>query len=100
MLSPNERERVAHHEAGHALMGFLLKDCNPPIKVSIIPRGQYALGFSQPKPEDKKLYTENFILSQVIVLLAGRLSEKIIYDDYSTGASDDIEKASNLIFYP
>ena len=98
MLSQSERERVAHHEAGHALMGFLLKDCNPPIKVSIIPRGQYALGFSQPKPEDKKLYTENFILSQVIVLLAGRLSEKIIYDDYSTGASDDIEKASNLIY--
>ena len=98
MLSPLERERVAHHEAGHAIMGFLLKDCSPPIKVSIIPRGQYALGFSQPKPEDRKLYTESFVLSQILVLLGGRVAEKIIYDDYSTGASDDIEKASNLIY--
>jgi len=98
MLSPLERERVAHHEAGHAIMGFLLNDCSPPIKVSIIPRGQYALGFSQPKPEDRKLYTENFILSQILVLLGGRVAEKIIFDDYSTGASDDIEKASNLIY--
>ena len=98
MLSPLERERVAHHEAGHAIMGFLLKDCSPPMKVSIIPRGQYALGFSQPKPEDRKLYTESFVLSQILVLLGGRVAEKIIYDDYSTGASDDIEKASNLIY--
>jgi cell division protease FtsH len=98
MLSSLERERVAHHEAGHAIMGFLLKDCSPPIKVSIIPRGQYALGFSQPKPEDRKLYTESFVLSQILVLLGGRVAEKIIYDDYSTGASDDIEKASNLIY--
>ena len=98
MLSPKERERVAHHEAGHAIMGFLLKDCNAPIKVSIIPRGQFALGFSQPKPEDKKLYTEDFIISQILVLLGGRVAEKIMYNNYSTGASDDIEKASNLIY--
>ena len=98
MLSQKERERVAHHEAGHAIMGFILKDCNPPIKVSIIPRGQYALGFSQPKPEDKKIYTEDFILSQILVLLGGRVAEKIIYGNLSTGASDDIEKASNLIY--
>ena len=51
-LSKIELERVAHHEAGHALMGYLLKSCNPPLKVSIVPRGQSALGFSQPKPDD------------------------------------------------
>ena len=98
MMSKKERERVAHHEAGHAVMGFLLQDSNPPIKVSIIPRGQFALGFSQPKPEDKKLYTKGYILSQISVLLGGRCAEKLIYDNLSTGAADDIEKVSRLIY--
>lgn len=92
-----ERERVAHHEAGHAIMSYILKDSNPPIKVSILPRGENALGFSQPKPDDRKLYTQNFILAQICVLLGGRVAEKIIYDNYSSGAHDDIEKATNLI---
>ena len=97
MLSDSERDRVSHHEAGHALMGYLLKDSEPPIKVSIIPRGESALGFSQPKPANKKLYTKQTILAQICVLLGGRCAEKLIYNDISTGASDDIEKISNLI---
>ena len=92
-----ERERVAHHEAGHAIMSYILKDSNPPIKVSILPRGESALGFSQPKPDDRKLYTQNFLLAQICVLLGGRVAEKIIYDNYSSGAHDDIEKTTNLI---
>lgn len=92
-----ERERVAHHEAGHALMSFILKDSSHPIKVSILPRGENALGFSQPKPEDRKLYTQNFLLAQVCVLLGGRVAEKIIYGNYSSGAHDDIERVTNLI---
>jgi cell division protease FtsH len=97
-MTKEERERVAHHEAGHALMGFLLKDCTHPIKVSIVPRGEAALGFSQQKNDNKKLHTKNAILSKIAVLLGGRSAEKIIYDDISTGASDDIEKASSLIY--
>jgi ATP-dependent metalloprotease FtsH len=97
-MTKEERERVAHHEAGHALMGFLLKDCTHPIKVSIVPRGEAALGFSQQKNDNKKLHTKNAILSKIAVLLGGRGAEKIIYDDISTGASDDIEKASSLIY--
>jgi cell division protease FtsH len=93
----NERERVAYHEAGHAIMSYILKDSNPPIKVSILPRGENALGFSQPKPDDRKLYTQNFLLAQICVLLGGRVAEKIIYDNYSSGAHDDIEKSTNLI---
>ena len=58
MMTTEERERVSHHEAGHALMGFLLKDCTHPVKVSIIPRGEAALGFSQQKNINKKLYSE------------------------------------------
>jgi cell division protease FtsH len=97
MMNKKERERVAHHEAGHALMGYLLKHTEPPIKVSIIPRGESALGFSQPKPSHNKLYTEDAILALICVLLGGRSAEKLIYNNVSTGASDDIEKISNFI---
>jgi len=97
MMSKEERERVAYHEAGHALMGYLLENSEPPIKVSIIPRGEAALGFSQPKPNNKKLHTENAILAMICVLLGGRGGEKLIYNNVSTGAADDIEKISNLI---
>ena len=97
-MSLEERQRVAHHEAGHALMGYLLKDCTHPIKVSIIPRGEAALGYSQQKNVSKKLYSEGTILSRIAVCLGGRAAEKVIYDNISTGAADDIEKASNLIY--
>ena len=97
MMSDDERKRVAHHEAGHALMGYILKDSEPPVKVSIIPRGENALGFSQPKPVNKKLYTRSAILAQICVLLGGRVAEKVIYGDVSTGAADDIEKISNYV---
>jgi len=97
MLGEEERKRVAYHEAGHALMGYILKHSEPPIKVSIIPRGESALGFSQPKPVNKKIYTRNAILAQICVLLGGRGAEKLIYEEVSTGASDDIEKISNFV---
>lgn len=96
-MEKEERERVAHHEAGHAIMSYILKDSSHPIKVSILPRGENALGFSQPKPEDRKLYTQNFLLAQMCVLLGGRVAEKIIYGNYSSGAHDDIERVTNLV---
>jgi len=96
-MEKGERERVAHHEAGHAIMSFILKDSSHPIKVSILPRGENALGFSQPKPEDRKLYTQNYLLAQICVLLGGRVAEKIIYGNYSSGASDDIERATTIV---
>lgn len=97
MMSDEEKERVSYHEAGHAFMGYILKDSEPPVKVSIIPRGEAALGFSQPKPANKKLHTSKAILAQISVLLGGRMAEKLIYGDVSTGAADDIEKISNFI---
>ena len=97
MMSDEEKERVSYHEAGHALMGYILKDSEPPVKVSIIPRGEAALGFSQPKPANKKLYTSKAILAQISVLLGGRMAERLIYGDVSTGAADDIEKISNFV---
>lgn len=95
-MEMHERERVAYHEAGHAIMGYILKHSSAPIKVSILPRGENALGFSQPKPEDRKLLTQDFLIGQVSVLLGGRVAEKIMYDNYSSGAHDDIERATKI----
>jgi len=97
MMTKEERTRVSYHEAGHCLMGYLLKHTEQPVKVSIIPRGEAALGYSQQKPTNKKLMTEQEILCRISVLLGGRSAEKIIYGNVSTGASDDIEKVSTLI---
>tara|TARA_B110001454_G_scaffold218027_1_gene244829 strand:+ start:776 stop:2269 length:1494 start_codon:yes stop_codon:yes gene_type:complete len=96
-MTKEERKRVSHHEAGHCLMGYLLKHTEQPVKVSIIPRGEAALGFSQQKSNNKKLFTREEILCRIAVLLGGRAAEKIIYNNISTGAGDDIEKISHLI---
>ena len=97
IMSLTERERVSHHEAGHCIMGYILKHVSHPVKVSIIPRGESALGFSQQKPTNNLMMTKEEVLSKISVLLGGRCAEKIIYDNVSTGASDDIEKISILI---
>ena len=95
-MTLEELKRVAHHEAGHAFLGYILAHSEPPIKVSILPRGENALGFSQPKPSDNKLYTSDFIISHICVLLAGRGAEKIFYNSYSSGAHDDISRATHM----
>lgn len=94
----NEREKtqVSYHESGHALVNSLLKGGSIPLKMSIIPRGSSALGFTQPFPEDKYLYFKNELLTKICVLLGGRIAEEIKCDDISSGASDDFEKASHL----
>ena len=96
-MSSQELERVAHHEAGHALVAHMLPHCEPPIKVSVVPRGESALGFSQQAAEDTRLYTRSAILARIAVLLAGRAAELLIYGDVSTGAADDIERATRLV---
>ena len=95
-MSEEERKRVSFHEAGHTIMSFILKNTNHPIKVSILPRGENALGFSQSKPDDKKLYTQDYLMAQICVLLGGRVAEKILYNNYSSGAYDDIERVTKL----
>jgi ATP-dependent metalloprotease FtsH len=97
-LTAPERARVAHHEAGHALLAHMLKSCEPPLKVSIVPRGEAALGFSQQRPDDARLHTRDAILARITVLLGGRAAERLIYGDVSTGAADDIERASRLVY--
>lgn len=99
IMNENERNIVAHHEIGHAIVGYLLKNTSPPIKISIIPRGENILGYAQQEPIDKKLYSKNELLDKICVLLGGRLSEEVFFgnDNITTGASDDIEKLSKII---
>jgi cell division protease FtsH len=97
VLNPREREIVAHHEMGHALMAMALPGVDPVHKVSIIPRGIGALGYTIQRPtEDRFLMTREELENKIAVLLGGRAAEKIIYDHLSTGAADDLAKATDI----
>jgi len=98
ILTIKEKERVAYHEAGHALVGWLLPHTDPVLKVSIIPRGKAALGFSQQLPEERYLHSWEYLHSQIIVLLAGRAAEEYKYNEVSSGAQDDLEKVTNIAY--
>jgi cell division protease FtsH len=97
VLNPMEKERVAHHEVGHALASLLLPDGTAVQKISIIPRGIAALGYTLQLPtEDRFLMTRAELENKVAVLLAGRAAEEIVYHDTSTGAQDDFRKATDI----
>ncbi|HEB78816.1 MAG TPA: ATP-dependent zinc metalloprotease FtsH, partial [Methylothermaceae bacterium] len=96
-LSPKEKERVAYHESGHAIVAETVPTGEPVHKVSIIPRGVGALGYTLQLPvEEKFLATEQELKDQLAILLGGRSAEEIIYGDVSTGAQNDLEKASEI----
>ncbi|PPB81488.1 cell division protease FtsH [Albidovulum inexpectatum] len=97
VLNPREREIVAHHEMGHALVAMALPGVDPVHKVSIIPRGIGALGYTIQRPtEDRFLMTREELENKIAVLLGGRAAEKIIYGHLSTGAADDLVKATDI----
>jgi cell division protease FtsH len=97
LMSPREKQRVAHHEAGHALVGARLAPDAPVRKISIIPRGVAALGYTFQLPlVDRYLMTREELSDRLAVLLAGRASEELCFGDFSTGAADDLKRASEL----
>jgi len=97
VMHPDEKQRVAHHESGHALVAFSLPNTDPVHKVSIIPRGIGALGYVLQRPEeDRYLMTQAELESRIQVLVAGTLSEEMFFDDVSTGAQNDLERASEI----
>ncbi|MEC9489083.1 MAG: ATP-dependent zinc metalloprotease FtsH [Halanaerobium sp.] len=97
IINEKERDIVAYHEMGHALMGELLEHADPIHKVSIVPRGR-AGGFTIPLPEDDKNFmTKQQLLDEVTVLLGGRASEELFLDDISTGAQNDLERATKIV---
>jgi AFG3 family protein len=97
-LSEGERETVAFHEAGHTVVSYISKNTTFPVKVSIMPRGKSALGFSQREMSENKLRTQNELLDDMCVLLGGRVAEEIFCGQITTGASDDIQKLTNLAY--
>lgn len=97
ILNPIERKRVAYHELGHALTATALPSTDPIHKVSIIPRSIGALGYTMQRPtEDRFLITFGDLKDRMVVLLAGRASEDIVFGEISTGASDDLAKVTDI----
>ncbi|ATG90741.1 ATP-dependent zinc metalloprotease FtsH [Methylomonas koyamae] len=97
VLGPEEKRRVAYHEAGHALVAENVPTGQPVHKISIIPRGVSALGFTLQLPvEEKYLSTEAELKDQLAILLAGRVAEQLALQSVSTGAQNDLEKASEI----
>jgi cell division protease FtsH len=97
LLNPREREVVAHHEMGHALVAAAQPGCDPVHKISIIPRGIGALGYTIQRPtEDRYLMTREELEAKMAVLLGGRTAEDVSFGHLSTGASDDLSRATEI----
>lgn len=97
VINPREKAIIAHHEIGHALTAESLPNMDPVRKVSIIPRGIAALGYTQQLPtEDRYLMTRTELENRLCVLLGGRVAEEILFHDVSTGARDDLQKATDI----
>lgn len=98
VMSDKEKKLTAYHEAGHAIATYCCPTQDPVHQISIIPRGM-AGGFTMSLPsEDRSYRSRNEMLEEIIVLLGGRVAEAVVLDDISTGASNDIERATNLVF--
>jgi cell division protease FtsH len=97
VISEQEKRIIAYHESGHALLAKLIPGCDPVHKVSIIPRGP-SLGYTLQLPlEDKYLISRNEILNRVTVLLGGRAAEEVIFNDMTSGAQNDLLKATEIV---
>lgn len=96
VLTPEEKKTVAYHEAGHAICGWFFKYADPLLKVSIIPRGQGALGYAQYLPGDVYLMNAKQLMDRMAMTLGGRVSEELWFDTVTSGASDDFNKVTRL----
>jgi cell division protease FtsH len=96
VINDEEKKMIAYHESGHALLAELLPGADPLQKVSIIPRGR-SLGATEQIPEeDRHNLKRSYLLNRIAIMLGGRTAEKIVFDDVSTGAGDDLKKATQL----
>jgi len=97
LMNPEERKIVAHHEMGHAIVARALPGTDPVKKISIIPRGIAALGYTLQVPtEDRFLMKKTELLNKIATLLGGRVAEEIIFEDISTGAHNDLARATDI----
>lgn len=98
IISPKEKKVIAYHEAGHAVAGWLLEHADPLVKVSIIPRGVAALGYAQYLPKEEYLSNTDQLADKICVALAGRVAEEIIFGKVSTGAQNDLERVTRMVY--
>lgn len=98
LISPEEKEIVAYHEAGHAVAGWYLEHADPLVKVSIVPRGVAALGYAQYLPREQYLYRTEQLMDEMCMALGGRVAEDIVFDKVSTGALSDLERITKLAY--
>jgi cell division protease FtsH len=97
VMSPKEKEIIAYHESGHAIVAESVDHAEPVHKISIIPRGIAALGYTQQQPtEDRYLLTRSELLDRLAVLLGGRVAEKLVFGEISTGAQNDLQRATDI----
>ncbi|CRK90142.1 CLUMA_CG003858, isoform A [Clunio marinus] len=97
-LSQSERRTVAYHEAGHAIVGWMLPNSDVLLKVTIVPRTSLALGFAQYTPKDQKLYSKENLLDKMCMALGGRAAEAMIFNRITTGAQNDLEKVTQIAY--
>ena len=97
IITPSEKKSIAHHEAGHAVVSWLLPHANPLFKVTLIPRGQ-ALGAAWYLPEERKLWTKSQMTDEMCSLIGGRVAEEIINGEPSTGAQNDLERLTQMAY--
>ena len=98
LISPEEKEIVAYHEAGHALAGWFLEFADPLVKVSIVPRGVAALGYAQYLPREQYLYRTEQLMDEMCMALGGRAAEDLVFNKISTGALSDLERITKLAY--
>ncbi|NTU96292.1 MAG: ATP-dependent zinc metalloprotease FtsH [Chlorobiaceae bacterium] len=99
VINPREKQIVAYHEAGHAIVSWLMPENDPVQKISIVPRGMSALGYTMNIPlEDRYLMTRNELFARICGLLGGRIAEQIIFSEISTGAQNDLEKVTSIAY--
>ena len=98
LISPEEKEIVAYHEAGHAVAGWFLEHADPLVKVTIVPRGVAALGYAQYLPREQYLYRTEQLFDEMCMTLGGRAAEDVIFGKISTGALSDLERVTKLAY--
>jgi cell division protease FtsH len=98
IISPEEKEIIAYHESGHAIVGWFLEGLDPLVKVSIVPRGVAALGYAQYLPKDQYLYTTEQLKNMICMTLGGRAAEDLIFGRISTGAQNDLERITKMAY--
>ncbi|MBI2730687.1 MAG: ATP-dependent zinc metalloprotease FtsH [Sphingobacteriales bacterium] len=98
IISPEEKEIIAYHEAGHAICGWYLEHAYPLLKVTIVPRGTAALGYAQYTPKEQYLYNTDQLNDQICMTLGGRAAEDIFFGKISTGASNDLQQITKMAY--